>query len=190
MTSHSGDYLSTAALGLGKKSPCLQVPPSGCRDNRQMAAAPSNQSRDSTCSPLVPQLAEKAFPVHQDQRVPRLTCGIGGGGSFHPKSPEQPRAEALLHTPLRPRVAGLDPAQRKPTINAIIMVVTLISPKRKPASRDGMTHQAPRCWGRAGTGTLGSRLHSLSDAPGCAPPHLVHLYPRPFPSRPQPRCRL
>lgn len=49
-------------------------------------------------------------------------------------------------------------------------VVTLVSPKRKPAPRDGMTQpRSHDASGRAGTGTPGSWVHSLPHAPGCCP---------------------
>lgn len=103
----------------------------------------------------------------------------GGGCPPCPLAPEPPRAEAQVLVPLWSWCPELVLALRKPAINAIIVVLTLISLKRKPAPRDGMTHPRPHdAGGRAGTGTLGSWVLSLPDTPGCCSslprPHRTH----------------
>lgn len=101
-------------------------------------------------------------------------------------STEHPRAEALIHTHLGPGIPELEPAPRKPTINAIIVVVALISLKRKPAPRSGMTQLWPHdAAGRPGAGTLDSWAPFLPQAAHCCPPSPHTPFPLPLPTNMQ-----
>lgn len=106
-----------------------------------------------------------------------LTHSTGGKGPS-PLTLEYPEAEPYPCIALSqcPRGWCQHQESRKPTIKLIIVVVTFISLKMKPAPRHGMTQPRPHAAGRAGTGTLGSWVHSLPCDPGglpCNPdPHL------------------
>lgn len=137
-------------------------PTLGCRD------------KSGGCRALKPELGHWLLPSLPPQRA---ECPVVHRAFWSnvpcaalPSWPLRTQGQKPKHMHLSPGVPGLVPAPRKPTRNAIIVVVILISLKRKPAPRDGMTQtRSHDASGRAGTGTLGSWVHSLAHTPGCCP---------------------
>lgn len=158
---HRGDRRCEGPLVDGSPPAWLQ---------RQVRWLQGPEARAGTlAAPLPPARAGRGPCGSQDILVQCVLCSTSGEGPSA-ASPGNPKASrSPCHVPLS-CVPGLVPAPRKPTRNAIIVVVTLVSPKRKPAPRDGMTQpRSHDASGRAGTGTPGSWVHSLPHAPGCCP---------------------
>lgn len=137
------------------------------------------------CRALKPELGHQLLPSLPPQMAEHLPthcllCSPGGQSPRFPLNPEHPRAEAPIHAPLCPSVPGLAPALRKPTINAIIVVVALISLKRKPAPRDSMTHQGPMMLGAG----LGQELWAPEPSLSLLPQLNAHRIPH----HPPPTC--